>query len=56
MVMDGFKIAKKVVDEIDKKIKPLIGWEKADEVVKIGADGTPTKRIDVIAEDIALNI
>ena len=56
MVMDGFKIAKKVVDEIDRKIKPLIGWEKADEVVKIGADGTPTKRIDVIAEDIALNI
>ena len=54
--MEGFKIAMKVVDEIDKKMKPLIGWEKADEVVKIGADGTPTKRIDIIAENIALNI
>ncbi|WP_048056249.1 bifunctional NADP phosphatase/NAD kinase [Methanocaldococcus fervens] len=54
--MEGFKIAMKVIDEIDKKIKPLIGWEKADEVVKIGADGTPTKRIDVIAENIAINI
>ncbi|AIJ05833.1 ATP-NAD/AcoX kinase [Methanocaldococcus bathoardescens] len=54
--MEGFKIAMKVIDEIDKKIKPLIGWEKADEVVKIGADGTPTKRIDIIAENIALNI
>ncbi len=54
--MEGFKIAMKVIEEIDKKIKPLIGWEKAEEIVKIGADGTPTKRIDLIAEDIAINI
>jgi len=50
-----FHIAKKVVDSIEKGIKPLIGWEGSEEVVKIGADGTPTKRIDVIAEDIAIN-
>ena len=56
VIMEGFKIAMKVVEEIGKKIKPLIGWEKADEVVKIGADGTPTKRIDVIAENMAINI
>ena len=50
-----FHIAKKVVDSIEKGVKPLIGWERSDEVVKIGADGTPTKRIDVIAENIAIN-
>ncbi|WP_017980973.1 bifunctional NADP phosphatase/NAD kinase [Methanocaldococcus villosus] len=49
-------IALKVVNEIDKKIKPLIGWEKAEEIVKIGADGTPTRRIDIIAENIAINV
>jgi len=54
--MEGLKIATKVVNEIDKKIKPLIGWEKADEIIKIGADGTPTKRIDLIAENIAINV
>ena len=52
---DMFHIAKKVVDSIEKGVKPLIGWERSDEVVKIGADGTPTKRIDVIAENIAIN-
>ena len=50
-----FHIAKKVVDSIEKGVKPLIGWERSNEVVKIGADGTPTKRIDVIAENIAIN-
>jgi len=50
-----FHIARKVVDSIEKGVKPLIGWEGSEEVVKIGADGTPTKRIDVIAENIAIN-
>ncbi|WP_457612410.1 bifunctional NADP phosphatase/NAD kinase [Methanocaldococcus sp.] len=54
--MKALDIAFKVVNEIDKKIKPLIGWEKAGETVKIGADGTPTKRIDVIAENVAVDI
>lgn len=50
-----FDIAINVVESIEKGIKPLIGWEKSHEIVKIGADGTPTKRIDVIAENIAIN-
>ncbi|EHP88348.1 bifunctional NADP phosphatase/NAD kinase [Methanotorris formicicus] len=53
--MDMLNLAKKIVDNIDKGVKPLIGWEKSDEVIKIGADGTPTKRIDLIAENIASN-
>ena len=50
-----FNIALNVVESIEKGVKPLIGWEKSHEIVKIGADGTPTKRIDVIAENIAIN-
>ncbi|HID47698.1 MAG TPA: bifunctional NADP phosphatase/NAD kinase [Methanococcaceae archaeon] len=50
-----FHIARKVVESIEKGVKPLIGWEGSEEVVKIGADGTPTKRIDVIAENIGIN-
>ena len=53
--MDMLDIAMNVAENIEKGIKPLIGWEKSDEIVKIGADGTPTKRIDVIAENIAIN-
>ncbi|AEH06992.1 inorganic polyphosphate/ATP-NAD kinase [Methanothermococcus okinawensis IH1] len=44
----------KVAENIEKGVKPLIGWEKSDEIVKIGADGTPTKKIDLIAENIAI--
>ncbi|WP_456419286.1 bifunctional NADP phosphatase/NAD kinase [Methanocaldococcus infernus] len=56
MVMEALKIALEVVNEVHKKIKPLIGWEKAGETVKIGADGTPTKRIDVVAEETAIEV
>ena len=53
--MDMLDIAINVAENIEKGVKPLIGWEKSDEIVKIGADGTPTKRIDMIAENIAIN-
>lgn len=44
-----------ITKNIEKSIKPLIGWEKSNEVVKIGADGTPTKRIDLVAENTAIS-
>lgn len=53
--MDMLEMAIKLTENIEKGVKPLIGWEKSDEVVKIGADGTPTKRIDLIAENIAIS-
>jgi NAD+ kinase len=52
---DMLTIAMNIAENIEKGVKPLIGWEKSTEIVKIGADGTPTKRIDLIAEDIAIN-
>ncbi len=53
--MKMIDIAMNIANNIEKGVKPLIGWEKSNEIVKIGADGTPTKRIDIIAEDIAIN-
>ncbi len=52
--MDMLDIAINVAENIEKGVKPLIGWEKSNEIIKIGADGTPTKRIDMIAENIAI--
>lgn len=53
--MDMLEMALNIAKDIEKSVKPLIGWEKSNEVVKIGADGTPTKRIDLIAENVAIN-
>lgn len=42
-------------DIIDKKVReitgPLIGTKEGGETVQMGADNTPTKRIDKVAED-----
>ena len=48
-------IARKIVDEIDKKIKSE-DKDKFDEFISVGADGTPTSYVDKIAEEIALKI
>jgi len=49
------QIAKKVADEIEKKIKGE-NPAKFGEEICIGADGTPTQYIDKVAEDVALEI
>ena len=41
--------------EIQRSIKPLIGSKGAADVLYIGADGMPTKRIDDVAEKTALD-
>lgn len=40
--------------EIQRSIKPILGSRGASEVLYVGADGTPTKRIDDVAENAAL--
>ncbi|MBP2172881.1 bifunctional NADP phosphatase/NAD kinase [Methanococcus voltae] len=55
MAEEMLKMAIKVTENLERSIRPLIGWEKSNEIVKIGADGTPTKRIDLIAENIAIS-
>jgi myo-inositol-1(or 4)-monophosphatase len=39
-----------IIEKVEEVIKPLIGTPKSGEIVKIGADGTPTTLIDVVAE------
>ncbi|MFQ5888388.1 MAG: bifunctional fructose-bisphosphatase/inositol-phosphate phosphatase [Candidatus Hydrothermarchaeales archaeon] len=40
---------------IERSIRPLIGNKKSADVLYIGADGTPTKRIDDVAEKAAID-
>ncbi|HTX61054.1 MAG TPA: bifunctional fructose-bisphosphatase/inositol-phosphate phosphatase [Methanobacterium sp.] len=50
------KISHEIMDEVDKVVKPLIGDKKSGETVKMGADGTPTKLIDLVAEEKVVEI
>ena len=42
--------------EAHEAVKPLIGKEEAGKTVKMGADGTPTKLIDIVAEDKVVEV
>ncbi|OUJ19039.1 Archaeal fructose-1,6-bisphosphatase SuhB [Methanonatronarchaeum thermophilum] len=48
-------LCKKLANQIEKNTKHLIGTKKASKTIKIGADGKPTKKIDLIAEKTAIN-
>ena len=39
-----------IIQQVEEAVEPLIGTRKSGEIVKIGADGTPTTLIDVVAE------
>jgi len=49
-------ISYKIIQEVEKSISPLVGSKKAGKVVKMGADGTPTKLIDEIAEEKVIEV
>ncbi|WP_414468400.1 bifunctional fructose-bisphosphatase/inositol-phosphate phosphatase [Methanobacterium sp. ACI-7] len=50
------KVSHQIIDEVEKTIQPLVGKKKSGEVVKMGADGTPTKLIDEVAEEKIIEI
>lgn len=50
------KISNKIMGEAHEVVKPLVGIKEAGKVVKMGADGTPTKLIDLVAEDKVVEI
>lgn len=50
------EIAKTIFKNVEKLLKGQVGNPKAGEFVKIGADGTPTSYIDIIAEDEVIKI
>ena len=51
-----FKLCNDVADEIKMAVSGLIGKPEAGVTLKIGADGTPTEKIDQVAENAALSV
>ncbi|MFB2622500.1 bifunctional fructose-bisphosphatase/inositol-phosphate phosphatase [Methanothermobacter marburgensis] len=49
-------IAVKMAEQVEKAVAPLVGTPDAGEIIKMGADGTPTKLIDLVAEDEAIGV
>ncbi|RBQ24104.1 Bifunctional NADP phosphatase/NAD kinase [Candidatus Methanobinarius endosymbioticus] len=49
-------ISNEIIESVENKIKEHIGLQKSGEFVKIGADGTPTLYIDLIAEEEVIKI
>lgn len=49
-------LAYSIIREVGKSIRPYVGNPESGEQIKIGADGTPTSFIDIIAEDQIINI
>lgn len=50
------KIATTVFEKVENLLEGQVGNPKAGEFVKIGADGTPTSYIDIIAEDEVIKL
>lgn len=50
------KISHEIMEEVDEVTRPLVGEKKAGKTVKMGADGTPTKLIDLVAEEKVVEI
>ena len=51
-----FNLCNEVTDEIKNAISGLIGKPEAGDIMRTGADGTPTERIDEVAENAALSV
>jgi myo-inositol-1(or 4)-monophosphatase len=49
-------VSYQIINEVEKAISPFIGEKKSGENVKMGADGTPTKLIDQIAEEKVIEV
>ncbi len=49
-------LAYEIIKKVGKAIRPYVGNPESGETIKIGADGTPTSYIDIIAEEEIINI
>ena len=49
------RICDHVAESVDSSIREMIGDPASGQVTKMGADGTPTKRIDRRAEAVAIS-
>ncbi len=55
-VSEALEISRKIAEDVEKAVNRIAGSREAGVTVAMGKDGTPTKKIDRIAEDIALKI
>jgi len=53
---EALQIAKEVGEEVRRAVAKIAGTKQSKEVVGMGKDGTPTKKIDKVAEDAAISI
>ncbi len=53
---EALGISRKIAEEVEKAVNRIAGSKEAGITVAMGKDGTPTKKIDRVAEDIALEI
>ncbi|MBI4813618.1 MAG: bifunctional fructose-bisphosphatase/inositol-phosphate phosphatase [Methanobacterium sp.] len=49
-------VCRDLIEESQRAISPLIGSQKGGEIVKMGADGTPTTLIDMVAENKVMEV
>jgi myo-inositol-1(or 4)-monophosphatase len=49
-------VCQEIVEESQIAVSPLVGTKEAGEIVKMGADGTPTTLIDAVAEKRVVEI
>jgi myo-inositol-1(or 4)-monophosphatase len=50
------EVCQEIIEESQLAVTPLVGTKEAGEIVKMGADGTPTKYIDLVAENKVLEV
>lgn len=50
------EVALEIIEKVEKAISPLIGKKESGEIIKMGADGTPSKLIDLVAEKEVISI
>lgn len=51
-----YKLCNDVAEAIEKEVSGIIGKPEAGVTLRIGADGTPTEKIDEVAENAALSV
>ncbi|MGC9516831.1 MAG: bifunctional fructose-bisphosphatase/inositol-phosphate phosphatase [Methanomicrobiales archaeon] len=50
------EVSKEIINKVERAVIPYIGTKKAGKVVMMGADGTPTKLIDIKAETEVIKV
>lgn len=49
-------VSKKIIKNVENAVSPYVGTKKANKIVMMGADGTPTKLIDIKAETEVIQV